>query len=193
MAWGETTSYVLEHANQIEIYSTTTLADHSSDALSLDGPGATLSFDAQGTGGATGNSTGNFYAQTSTNGSSWTDVGSALSIKHKQFTHFDLSIPSSAKYVRFIAKKGSKYYKQIKNIKVTRATTLSVNSSSPALSFGNIHRGNNKTIKAKVDWNNTTYDQQLTGKDLPTGYSVTATTMGEYGTGKEIPVKFKFL
>ena len=60
-AWAQTTSYVLEHPNQIEIYSTTTLSDYTSSSLILNGPGATLKFDAQGTGGLTGNSTKNFF------------------------------------------------------------------------------------------------------------------------------------
>lgn len=79
-------------------------------------------------------------------------------------------------------------YKTISNVRVTRATTLSTSTSS--LSFGNVTKGSSKTLNASVDYNNTTYNQQVTGSSTNGRFSVTATTVGATGTGQSIPVKF---
>ena len=78
--------------------------------------------------------------------------------------------------------------KIIRSVKVTRATTLSTSTSS--LSFGNVTKGSSKTLNASVDYNNTTYNQQVTGSSTNGRFSVTATTVGATGTGQAIPVKF---
>lgn len=184
-SWAQTTSYVLNESSEKKL---NTIATGSSMALS--GPGATLSFDAKGSSSLTGTGVKYFHVEKSTDGgSSWSRIASdvGLSTSYQTFTYNNIG--TDVTHIRFLTTTGSTYTKYYKNVKITRATTLAVSSSSPALSFGDIHRGNNKTIKAKVDWNNTTYNQQLTGSG-PTGYSVTTTSMGEYGTSKEIPVKF---
>ena len=91
--------------------------------------------------------------------------------------------------IRFYTTTGATLVKHISNIKVTRATTLSTSTSS--LSFGNVTKGSNKTLNASVDYNNTTYNQQVTGECTNGMFSVTATTVGATGTGQAIPVIFK--
>ena len=189
LAWSsqvvaQTTSYVLNVASEQKLNTIQT-----GSSMSLSGPGATLTFDAKGSSSLTGAGVKYFHVEKSTNGgSNWERIASnvGLSTSYQTFTY---NIGTNVTHIRFLTTTGSTYTKYYKNVKITRATTLAVSSSSPALSFGNVHRGNNKTINAKVDWNNTTYNQNLTGSG-PTGYSVTTTSMGEYGTGKEIPVKF---
>lgn len=202
-AWAQTTSYVLEHPNQIEIYSKGLTKDYTSDKIPLSGPGATLKFDAQGTGGATGNSTDNFYVQTSIDGNSWKDLGAALDIKHNSWTPFTLNIEDNVKYIRFIAKKGSKYYKQIKNIYITRATTLSTSTS--LIDFGNVTKETTSDEKyAVVHFENTNYNQNVTGQCDDRSFKITTTSVGETSytgtwTGSDykstnpvnIPVTFK--
>ncbi len=91
--------------------------------------------------------------------------------------------------IRFYTTTGATLVKHISNIKVTRATTLSTSTSS--LSFGNVTKGSSKTSNASVDYNNTTYYQQVTGKSTNELFSVTATTVGATGKGQSIPVIFK--
>lgn len=203
LAWSgeslaQTTSYVLTQnsSNDGEMWELTT-----SSPIALSGPGDEMIFEAcKARGGIDG-----LYVEFSENGSSWFDSGQGeinvpanerKSVGFLQYEtvwkwkEFRISINNlNVRHVRFRLKTGSTLNKYWRNVRVTRATTLAVSSSSPDFAFGTIHRGNNKTIKAKVDWNNTTYNQNLTGSG-PAGYSVTTTSMGEYGTGKEIPVKF---
>ncbi len=182
--WGET-SYVLNYTGTITLEYKLFQETYSSD-LSLSGPGLQLNFQAKKSRSSALN--GGFSVQYYDG--SWHDWESP-SVSTTDYSNFGpYDVPANTTKIRFkIASTGSSYTKYVTNVKITRATTLSVSSTSPALSFGNVHRGNNKTINAKVDWNNTTYNQQLTGSG-PAGYSVTATTMGEYGTGKAIPVTF---
>lgn len=158
--------------------------------MALSGPGATLTFDAKGSSSLTGAGVKYFHVEKSTDGGSkWSRIASnvGLSTSYQTFTYNNIG--TNVTHIRFLTTTGSTLTKYYKNVKITRATTLAKSSSSPALTFGDIHRGNNKTIKVKVDWNNTNYNQNLTGTG-PDGYTVTTTSMGEYGTGKEVPVKF---
>ena len=74
----------------------------------------------------------------------------------------------------------------MKNVKVTRATTLSTSTTS--LAFGDVNKGASKELNASITYNNTTYNQQVTGvcKDgsgnTLSDFTVTATTIGETGT-----------
>ena len=80
-AWGQTTSYVLNHPGELTIYSTTASGNYYSDVIeyNIDAPGATLTFEAKGYAksfGFVGDCTSHFYAQASTNNSSWDDLSS---------------------------------------------------------------------------------------------------------------------
>lgn len=188
LAWGETTSYIYENNEERRWTSPNKSDEYTLPELH----GSTLTFDVKRSPVKVIIEYCNDYpivAQYYSN-DKWNDLYSAsMSNKNTWYTITCTNLPTDVTRIRFCSKTGATGYRHVRNVKVTRATTLSVSSTSPALSFGNVHRGNNKTINAKVDWNNTTYNQQLTGSG-PAGYSVTATTMGEYGTGKAIPVKF---
>lgn len=182
LAWGETTSYVVSPQGDSEIQLEDRWSSKTDKEYSWDGPGKTLIFEHKTQWSALGEV--EVYV-TDVNGKETKKDGFG---NNSSWTSHTIELDQNIRKIRFHATSTER--KWIRRVEVTRATTLSVSSSSPALSFGDVHRGNNKTIKAKVDYNNTTYNQQLTGTNLPTGYSVTATTMGATGTNKEIPVIF---
>ena len=196
-AWGESISYVLEYSEEVHIYSTGLTQDYASNAIPFTegANGAKLTFSAKGYAqafGGIGDCTKNFYAQVSVDGSSgWTDLSTnQLSIKKDEYVNISLTIPSDKayRYIRFITKKGGSHHKSIINIKVTRATTLT--TSTTALDFVTVTNRNSKTLNASIDYNNTTYNQQVTGSCTDANFTVTPTTVGATGDGQEIPVKF---
>lgn len=183
--WGQTTSYVLNYTGEISLEYHLFQETYSSE-LSLSGPGLQLSFQAKKSRSSALN--GGFSVQYYDG--SWHDWESP-SVSTTGYSNFGpYNVPSNTTKIRFkIASTGSSYTKYVTNVKITRATTLSTSTSS--LAFGNIHRVTNKTntLNASVSYNNTTYNQQITGTNLPSCYSVTAQTVGETGT-KNVPVIF---
>ena len=179
-AWGESTSYVAERASE-EIMWT----NNEGATITLSGPGATIFFQAKKQTAAAGG----LYVQVSTDGSNWTtpdgfDIASSLKTSYNDF---EKNISTDIKYIRFKAHGTLRKY--VRNVKVTRATTLSTSTTS--LSFGNVTKGSNKTLNASIDYNNTTYNQQVTGSCTNGMFSVTSTTVGATGNGQAIPVIFK--
>ena len=184
LAWGETTSWLTVSTSEKSWTS-----PNNSGSYTLPQPhGTTISFQAR-TESILGFWSKKVHAQYSYDNSNWKDVLEANMSKKDTWYAFEATIPEDAPYIRFQSKTGETGTRRINNIKVTRATTLSTTTSS--LAFGNIHRVTNKTItlNASVDYNNTTYNQQITGTNLPSCYSVTAQTVGETGT-KNVPVIF---
>ncbi|MBR1901385.1 MAG: hypothetical protein IJ826_00175 [Bacteroidaceae bacterium] len=154
---------------------------NSSDAFTLpENHGSILSFEAERTPvlGFTG---GSVYAQYSNDKKKWTDAYEAgLSEKNKWYSFSCSNIPLDAKYVRFQSKTGATGTKHIRNVKISRATTLSV-ASSP-LAFGNVQKGSslNKTIS--VSYNNTYSGAILKGTCDNPVFTVTQKNMGETGS-----------
>ena len=154
---------------------------NSSDAFTLpDNHGSILSFEAERTPvlGFTG---GSVYAQYSNDKKNWTDAYEAgLSEKNKWYSFSCSNIPLDAKYVRFQSKTGATGTKHIRNVKISRATTLSVASSS--LDLGNVQKGSslNKTIS--VNYNNTYSGAVLKGTCDNPVFTVTQKNMGETGS-----------
>lgn len=195
LAWSressaQTTSYVLNDGGSYELHTIST-----GPSFSLSGPGATITFEAcKDMTGING-----LYIEVSSDNSNWTQLGGEIGVKANSiswfqtvwnWTSYSATISdTNVRYIRFLTKTGATMVKYYRNIKVTRATTLSTSTSS--LAFGDIHRVTNKTktLNVSVDYNNTTYNQQLTGTNLPACYSVTAQSLGETGT-KNVPVKF---
>lgn len=127
---------------------------------------------------------GDLNIMVSTDGSNWTTfksigVGELNKNSYKSFS-YDLN-NTNIRYVRF--DNGGSYKRYYKNVKITRATTFSTTTTS--LDFGTIHRINSAgTTKknASVFYNNTTYNQQITGSGPDACYSTTAQTVGATGT-----------
>ncbi len=170
--WAATTSYVLNVATE---YSLSTIEDGQPFALS--GPGATLTFQAKKSSGL---AVSNFYAQASTDGTNWTDLGSpSLGTSYKSFSY---NIAANVTHIRFVTKFGATLKKSYKDIKVTRATTLSLaDGVSPTLDVGEVKVGKTVSATIRVAYNNTTYDQTLTGSCTNNAFSVTSRSMGETG------------
>lgn len=181
LAWGETTSYVISPQGSTEIEIENRWSSSNDKSYSWDGPGKTLRFDYRTQWSALGEV--EVYA---------TDVnGKETKLKgygnNSDWSTQQIDLAENIRKIRFHGSSTERKY--IRNVEITRATTLSTSISS--LAFGDIHRVTNKTktLNASLDYNNTTYNQQITGTNLPSCYSVTAQTVGETGT-KNVPVIF---
>lgn len=180
-AWGETTSYVLENSggtlNTIE----------TGPSLPLTGPGETLTYQVNTNTFLGMQGLGGIYVQVSTDGgSNWSDLAhDDVSTTTTTKSH---AIAANVTHIRFITKTGATLKKNYSNVKVTRATTLS--TATTALDFGTVTNRHSATLNATIDYNNTTYDQQVTGTCTDPNFTVTATTVGATGNGQDIPVIF---
>ena len=182
-AWAQTTSYVLNESAQYEI--TTKISDTNGRAgqtFALSGPGLSLSFEASKSSGFMGgdNAVSGFFVQASPDGTNWRDLhDKQLDLKRNTFTTYTFGLATDDRYIRFFAKVGATYTKYYKNIKVTRATTLSAPSS---VDMGEVKIGKSISAQVNVSFNNTKYDQTLTGSCDNPAFSVDSRSMGETGT-----------
>lgn len=173
-AWGENTSYVLELNSEFSF--STGMFDFNGKAgqsHELSGPGKTVTFEAKK------NGINYFYLQCSTDGKNWSDVGGEVDLgsDYKSFTR---ELPNTEiRYIRFFAKTGATQKKWYRNVKVTRATTLSAPSS---VDMGEVKIGKSISAQVNVSFNNTTYNQTLTGSCDNSAFSVVSRSMGEAGT-----------
>ena len=183
-SWAQTTSYVLK--NEGTTYELNTI--ETGPTFELNGPGATLTFEAC----KTLASVNGLYVETSPNGSSWaesTEIGlnSNSLTGTKKWGSITYKIPNTdIRYIRFKTKTGATLTKYYRNIKVTRATTLSAPSS---VDMGDVKIGKSISAQINVDFNNTTFNQTLTGSCTNSAFSIDSRSMGECGTA---PVTIKF-
>lgn len=181
-SWAQTTSYVLELNKEYSF--STGMFDFSGkagDSHELNGPGKTVTFEAKRTG------ENYFYLQYSSDGANWYDVGGEIALKKNEYQQFTRELPSTEiKYIRFFAKTGATLKKTYKNVKVTRATTLSAPSS---VNMGEVKVGLSTSTFFNVDFNNTTYPQQLIGSCTNSAFSIDATSLGETGS-EQIKINF---
>ena len=188
-AWAQTTSYVLNISSQDELNTIET-----GPTFELSGPGSTLTFEAC----KSPASINGLYIETSVDGNNWTE-SSEIDISGNSISWFKevynwrgetYSIPNvDVRYIRFKTKTGATLTKYYRNIKVTRATTLSTSTTS--LDMGSVNIGNAVSKTVNVDYNNTTYNQTLTGSCTNTAFTVTSRSMGEYGTATPVTINFK--
>lgn len=191
-ALAQTTSYVLDYATEQSMST-----NNSGSSLALSGPGATLSFQANK---SMDTAIGGLYVYVSTNGgSSWTefkDIG-VSSLKKNSYKDFSYSIDANVTHIKFAAH-GS-YTKRVRNVKITRATTLSFSSSDYTTSstsladFGNVLKGSSSSKKsATFYFNNTLTDRTLSVSSSSSEFVVdnTSFTLGASGN-KSIGVTFK--
>lgn len=180
-AWGESTSYVVTPQGSSEIEIENRWSSSTDKVYSWDGPGKTLKFDYKTQWSALGEV--EVYG---------TDIeGKETKLKgygnNSSWSTQTIELAENIRKIRFHGSSTERKY--IRNVEVTRATTLSTSTSS--LSFGNVTKGGSKTLNASVNYNNTTYNQQVTGSCTNDKYTVTATTVDATGTGQTIPVIFK--
>lgn len=180
-SWAQTTSYVLNLNSEYSF--STGMFDFSGKAgqsHELSGPGKIVTFEAKK------NGENYFYLQCSTDGKNWSDVGGEVDLG-KDYKPFTRELPNTEiRYIRFFAKTGATLKKWYKNVKVTRATTLSAPSS---VDMGEVKIGKSISAQVNVDFNNTKFNQTLTGSCTNSAFSIVSRSMGEYGTA---PVTINF-
>lgn len=174
--YGEKTSYVLEDLTEREF-----LSPNNTGKYTINGPAHTLTFEAKRTRwGLTSSNDGYFYAQYSTdNGSKWTDVQKIDLPDRATWYNFSCIIPENTTHIRFIEKVGGGY-KQVRNVRVTRATNITATTTS--LSFDSQSIGTSTTKTASFSFNNTTYDQQVTGSCKDSHFTVSPVDVGATGS-----------
>ena len=182
-AWAQTTSYVLDDSAERE-WSTI----GNSGSYTLNGPGKTLTFQAKRTAILGFSNTSNFTAETSKDGKTWTNVLSITLDETKTWYDFSVEIDPTAKYVRFETKTGATGYKQIRNVKVTRATLLTPKSSS--IDFGNVEVGGTVEKTIQLEYHNTVYPQTVSGTCSNVFFTLVNQSLGETGTAT-VTVRYK--
>lgn len=170
-AWAQTTSYVLNVLNNDNYYEFNTI--ETGDEYPLSGPGSELSFEVYKLSSLAAEY---FYVQTYINGS-WKDFQNPdITTSYKKYKY---TMPSGVEKIRFLTKTGATGRKRLRNVQVTRATTLSAPSS---VDMGEVKIGKSISAQVNVSFNNTTYNQTLTGSCDNSAFSVVSRPMGETGT-----------
>lgn len=141
-AWAQTTYYVLQLAADDKV--------SSIGSKELSGPGHTITFYAKKTLAAIGN----LEVQQSVDNKNWTTIKSipAGDLGTKYGNQLSATITDTkVRYIKFVNKGTLTRY--VKEVKVTRATTLTTNPTS--VSLGNVQLGETRTDTVSVSWNNT--------------------------------------
>lgn len=178
-AWGygENTSYVLANTGNTEIAVMNGWSQNQPATYTLSGPGQIISVDhRKGSGVATGDITVKCYSTEDGSGSIVYEESLGTSTSYKTTT-IDISQYPSIRSIVFNG--GGTLSKYIRNVSVTRATTLSTSTSS--IDFGTQHINTSSTKTASIDFNNTTYNQQVTGTCTDSHFTVTPKEVGETG------------
>ena len=93
--------------------------------------------------------TSNFYAEYSTDNSNWTKAMTINLSSTDTWYNLKCDIPATAKYVRFSTETGATGGKQIRNVRVTRAKSLTPSESPVKLSVTSIGTPEQKTFTLK--------------------------------------------
>ena len=184
-AWGETTSYVLNAPNDVSKTPTSFSGTTFDTYEDFTGPGDELTF--------------KIYKQRlgvwrgmqvhCLINNSWQEYDITMETPGTSFGNdIHYTLPAGTTRIRLHLKVGCTLSYHIKDVKVTRATTLS--TATTALDFGTITNRHSATLNATIDYNNTTYDQQVTGTCTDPNFTVTATSVGATGNDQAIPVIF---
>lgn len=177
VVWGQTTSYVCDDSSERE-WSTIS----NSGNYNLTGPAKTLTFQAKRTAILGISNDKNFYAEYSTDGgNTWNRVLKLSLPERAKWYSFSCEIPENANRVRMITETGATGNKQVRNVSVTRATTLSAPAS---VDMSGVKIGKSVSTTFDVDFNNTTYPQELTGSCTNNAFTVDGVSLGETGTAQ---------
>lgn len=182
-AWGENVGYLLNSTTEYSI--STSISDfdgRAGETFTFDAPIARVEFEAKMSLAAVSG----FYVQISTDGSVWSDLSSELDLS-TSYSSFSFNITdANIRYIRFYAKTGATLTKTYRNIKVIRATSL---SAPTYVNLGAVTIGKTISTVIEVQYNNTTYPQQITASCSNAAFTVTPVSVGEYGTA-ELTVTF---
>lgn len=173
-SWAQTTSFVLEKYLGSSNEQGLKLGD-SGEKLKLNGPGYKLTFKAKK--GSSISVGVKLYIKVSKDGgNSWSEyyTASGLSTSYKDY---ECILSSDITHIQFVG--NGSYKNWFYDVKVTRATTLSAPLS---VDMGEVKIGKSISAQVNVSFNNTTYDQTLTGSCDNPAFSVVSRSMGETGT-----------
>ena len=177
-AWGENPSYVLNESAEVEIM--TRGSQSNPKTYTLNGLGEKLTFQYKGVWSTSGyvtmtakDANGNsLKTENYSPSSSWQDASVDLPPGTVSIT-FGTGWKNALNYER----------KYIQKVLVTRATTLSAPST---VDIGEAKISETVSKNVNVDYNNTTYPQELTGSCSNPAFTVTSRSIGETST-KEGP------
>lgn len=170
--YGENTSYVLDYPTEQEL---NTIDEGA--PLSLSGVPAQLTYQAYRAKNFTGSTY--VYVQYKTSESDWQDFNHP-SLGTSWTNVGPINVPDNATQIRFVTKTGNTLVAHVRNVKVTRATTFSTSTTSIAFDSQSINTSTTKT--ANISFNNTTYNQQVTGSCTDSHFTVTPKDVGDTGS-----------
>lgn len=178
-AWAQTqtTSYVLNESAEVEIMGS--WSDSKPKTYTWSGPGYQMTFKHKRGGAATKGINVEFK-----NANGETLASHSYTPSSSYSSDITVDVPIDARQVKFSPTGTAR--KWIKDVKVTRATTLSAPSS---VDMGEVKIGKSISAQVNVDFNNTTYNQTLTGSCTNSAFSIKSRSMGECGTA---PVTINF-
>lgn len=129
------------------------------------------------------------YVMTSNDKKNWKEI-LVVSIPNEDnwYNDFNVELPQDSRYIKFESRTGATGARHIRNVKVTRATTLSSSTTSLTGFRTTPNRTDEKTIM--VDYNNTYSDAVLTGTCDNSNFVVVQEDMEETGS-KEIKVLYQ--
>ena len=177
-SWAQTKSYVVNDGTQYEVMTSGSVSKTREFILS--GPGQTLTFEVKDNDNtwATGG-----YEVTLYNGQQKLSEYSFKAGGSWEKKTYELPIETS----RITIRGTGTLKKYIRNVQVTRATTLSTTTSS--LDFDPIAVNTSSTKQASISFNNTTYPQQVTGTCTNGNFTVISKDVNDTGT-TTIDVKY---
>jgi hypothetical protein len=190
-AWGETTQYVVSPQGSSEIEIENRWSSSTDKVYSWDGPGKTLKFDYRTQWSALGEV--EVYG-TDTNGKETKLNGYG---NNSSWNTQTIELNENIRKIRFHGSSTERKY--IRNVEITRATTLSFSSSDYTTSsttltdFGNVLKGSSSSKKTAIFYfNNTLTDRTLSVTSSSSEFVVdnTSFTLGASGN-KTIGVTFK--
>ncbi len=176
-AWAQTTSSVLNESAEVEIMTGGSISKPKTYTWS--GPGYQMTFKHKRGGAATGGINVEFK-----NANGETLESRSYTPSSSYSSDITVNVPIDARQVKFSPTGTAR--KWIKDVKVTRATTLSAPST---VDMGEVKIGKTISAQVNVSFNNTTYNQTLTGSCDNSAFSVVSRSMGETGT---VPVTINF-
>ena len=149
-AWGETTSYVLDAPNDISKTPTSFSGTTYDEYPDLTGPGAELTFKIHRTRlGIWSGMQVHCYVN-----NNWEEIDIQMSTPGTSFGNdIHVTLPEGTTKIRLHLKVGCTLSYHIKDVKVTRATTLS--TSTTTLDFGTVTNRRSSSLNAQINYNNT--------------------------------------
>lgn len=175
--YGENTSYVLENTGSKQVTVMNGLSKDQEVKYTLSGPGSIISVDHYKIWSATKDITVKCYESSDCSGSAVYEKTLSSSTSWKTTT-IDISNYPSVRSIMFSGRGTERKY--IRSVFVTRATNITATTTS--LAFDSQSIGTSTTKTASFSYNNTTYNQQVTGSCTDSHFTVSPVDVGDTGS-----------